>query len=381
MENANYEYLEEFSEIEPYRGDAFTAALKRLKNSKYLINTLRKAAFPNSLFLFNPLLNLMAMLFVRYHLKDVKTPYDFQKSIIKAVINRMIEKTISELSYSGIEKQDPGRKYLFISNHRDIVLDPALANYSMTKNNLPTFEIAFGDNLLINDLVSDLIRINKSFIVKRNQHPREQLNSTIILSKYIWYTLHENDSVWIAQREGRAKDGNDMTNPALIKMFYLSQRKGGLGFSDFINELNIVPMVISYEFDPCDRLKARELYRRETKEVYRKRSGEDFISMVQGIKDFKGRVHLSYGDVLKGEWKDSRDVADAIDKFVHTNYRLWPSNYIAYDLTHGTDKYSSRYDEKYRDSFIKRFHRMPEDIKKHALNAYAKPVENAEKYL
>jgi hypothetical protein len=292
----------------------------------------------------------------------------------------MVNKTISELTYSGLENINPGKRYLFISNHRDIVLDAALANFSMTKNNLPTFEIAFGDNLLVSDLVTDLIRINKSFIVKRNQQPREQLNSTIILSKYIWYTLHANDSVWIAQREGRAKDGEDMTNPAIIKMFFLSQRKGGLEFSDFINQLRIVPLAISYEFDPCDRLKARELDRRENKEVYNKRKGEDFISMVQGIRHFKGRVHLSYGDALTGTWKDGKSVADAIDTFIHTNYKLWPSNYLSYDLVHNTDKYSLKYDQKYKDSFLLRFHRLPENIKKHALKAYAKPVENAEKY-
>lgn len=207
-----------------------------------------------------------------------------------------------------------------------------------------------------------------------------QLHSTVILSKYIWYTLNTNDSVWLAQREGRAKNGDDTTNPAIIKMLYLSQRKGGLEFSDFINKLNIVPMVLSYEFDPCDRLKARELYRRDTNAVYKKRRDEDFISMVQGITNFKGRVHIAYGNVLKGEWKDYKDVADAIDAFIQTNYKLWPSNYIAYDILHSTDKYASKYDAKYKDFFLKRFHRLQDKVKIYAYKAYAKPVENAEKY-
>jgi len=380
MDDTSIEFLDEFKEIEPYRGEDFISALERLKNSRFLINNLRKAAFRDSLFIFKPFLNLLVKAFVKYHLRNVKTPYDFQKSIIKAVIGRMIDKTTTALTFSGLEKLDPNQRYLFISNHRDIVLDPALANFAMTKNNMPTFEIAFGDNLLVNDLVADLIRINKSFIVRRNQQPREQLTSTIILSKYIWYTLHVNDSVWIAQREGRAKDGNDLTNPALIKMFFLSQRKGGLQFSEFINQLKIIPIAISYEYDPCDKLKARELDRRETKEGYKKRKGEDFISMVQGIRDFKGRVHLSFGDALIGNWEDSKDVSAAIDRFIHTNYRLWPSNYLSWDILHGSDRHSSHYDEKYKEAFIKRFHRLPENVKKHALSAYAKPVENAEKY-
>ncbi|MDX9800803.1 MAG: 1-acyl-sn-glycerol-3-phosphate acyltransferase [Spirochaetia bacterium] len=380
MDDTSIEFLEEFKEIEPYRGAEFTSALERLKNSQELIRNLRKAAFPDAPFVFKPLLNSLVKIFVKYHLRNVKTPYDFQKSIIKAVIGRIIDKTTTELTFSGLEKLDPQQRYLFISNHRDIVLDPALANYSMTKNFLPTFEIAFGDNLLVNDLVADLIRINKSFIVRRNQQPREQISSTIILSKYIWYTLHTNDSVWIAEREGRAKDGDDLTNPAIIKMFFLSQRKGGLEFSEFINQLKIIPIAISYEFDPCDKLKARELDRRETKESYKKRKGEDFLSMVQGIRDFKGRIHLAFGDVLSGHWEDSKDVAAAIDRFIHKNYKLWPSNYLSWDILNNSDKHSSFYDEKYKEAFLKRFHRLPENVKKHALSAYAKPVENAEKY-
>ena len=376
----NILFLEEFKEIEPYRGADFLAALERLKTNKLLIRGLRKSVFPGVPFIFNPLLNLLAKIYIRQNLKGIDTPYEFQRVILKIVVGKVVKKTISEITFLGLEKLDSKKHYLLISNHRDITLDPALANYSMTKNNMPTFEIAFGNNLLINDLVADIIRINKGFIVKRNQSHREQLNSTIILSKYIWYTLNTNDSVWLAQREGRAKNGDDSTNPALIKMLYFSQKNDGLEFSDFINRLNIVPMVLSYEFDPCDKLKARELYRRDTKTVYKKRKHEDFLSMVQGITNFKGRVHISYGDVLNGTWNDYKDVANAIDTFIQTNYKLWPSNYAAYDILHSTDKYAAEYDEKYKNSFMKRFHRLPDNVKKYAYEAYAKPVENAEKY-
>ena len=380
MEKDNVLFLEEFKEIEPYRGDNFLAALERLKNSKALVKGIRKAVFSKVPFIFNPILNLLIKIYLKHKLKNINTHCEFQHIVIKMVVGTVVKKTISEITFSGIEKLDPNKHYLFISNHRDITLDPALGSYAMTINNLPTFEIAFGNNLLINDLVADLIRINKGFIVKRNQKPREQIESTIILSKYIWYTLNTNDSAWLAQREGRAKNGDDLTNPALIKMLYLSQREGGLPFPDFINRLNIVPMVLSYEFDPCDRLKARELYRRDTNTSYKKRKDEDFLSMVQGITNFKGRVHIGYGDTLKGTWKDSKAVAETIDTFIHTNYRLWPSNYLAYDILHSTDKYASKYDEKYKDSFIKRFHRLPDNVKKYAYEGYAKPVENAEKY-
>ena len=381
MEKAeNVLFLEEFKEIEPYRGDDFTAALKRLKNSKALIKILRKAVFSKAPSIFNPILNLIIKLYMQYKLRGIKTSTDLQLIIIKNAVGAVVKKTISEITFSGVEKLDPKKHYLYISNHRDITLDPSLASFAMVENNMPIFEVAFGNNLLINDFVTDLIRSNKGFIVKRSLPPREQLGATVTLSKYIWYTLNTYDSVWLAQREGRAKNGDDITNPALIKMLYVSQRKNGLEFSDFFNKLNIAPMVLSYEFDPCDRLKARELYRRDTGVGYKKRKNEDFLSMVQGITNFKGRVHVAYGDALKGTWSDPKDVADAIDAFIHKNYKLWSSNYLAYDILHSTDKYASKYDEKYKESFNERFRRMPDKVKIYAYKAYAKPVENAEKY-
>ena len=382
MSEAKVEYLEEYKEIEPYRDEEFLNAMNRLRNNKELRGYLRKAAFPRIPGFLNSTFEIFISLYVKYNLRNVKTPYEFQATIIKTVIGKMIDKTINEISFSGIEKLDKEKRYLFLSNHRDIVLDPALTNYMMTKNSMPTFEIAFGDNLLINELVADLIRINKSFIVKRNhKSPRAQIEATIVLSKYIWYTLHTYDSVWIAQREGRAKDGNDMTNPAILKMFFLSQRKGGLPFNEFMNELRLVPIAISYEFDPCDRLKAREMERRDKQEVYVKRKGEDFISMIKGITDYKGNVHIAVGSPLYGNYNDSREAADDIDKFIHTNYKLWPSNYAAYDRLHKTDKYSDKYDESYKEKFFKRFKRLPENILEYALKAYSKPVENAESYI
>ena len=381
MSDIRVEFLEEFREIEPYRNEEFLNAMERLRNDKELLGYLRKAAFPKIPVFLNSTFEFFISKYVKYNLRNVTTPYEFQSTIIKTVIGKMIDKTIDEIFFSGIENLDKEKRYLFLSNHRDIVLDPALTNYMMTRNNLPTFEIAFGDNLLINQLVTDLIRINKSFIVKRNhKSPREQLEATMVLSKYIWYALHTYDSVWIAQREGRAKDGNDLTNPAILKMFFLSQRKGGLPFNEFIRELKLVPIAISYEFDPCDRLKARELERRDKQEVYVKRKGEDFISMVKGITDFKGNVHIAVGSALNGDYSDSREVADEIDRFIHTHYKLWPSNYAAYDRLHKTDKYSDKYTDSYKEKFFRRFERLPENIFEYALRAYSKPVENAESY-
>jgi hypothetical protein len=373
-------FLEEFKEIAPYRGEDFHAAFERIKKSRTLITWLRVAAFRKAPSIFKPFLNLTAKIFLMHKFRNIKNPDDFNLFFIKNIITPVVKKTVQEITFTGLERLDPKKHYLFISNHRDITIDPALTFYSFAKNNMPTCEVAFGNNLLINDLISDIMRSNKGLIVKRNQAPREQLHSTIILSKYIWYTLNTYDSVWLAQREGRAKGGDDTTNPALIKMLYLSQRKDGLEFSEFINRLNIVPIAISYEFDPCDRLKARELCRRDTTGKYRKRKNEDFLNMIHGITIFRGRVHIAYGDVLKGTWNDHNDVANALDTFIQTNYKLWPSNYVAYDILHSTDKYASKYDAKYKEAFIKRFDRLSKEVKTYACAAYAKMVENAEKY-
>ncbi|MCL2294255.1 MAG: 1-acyl-sn-glycerol-3-phosphate acyltransferase [Spirochaetes bacterium] len=376
----NVLFLEEFREIAPYRGDDFHAAFERIKKSKTLVNWLRKSAFRKAPSVFNPFLNLAAKIYLKFKFKKIKNPDDFNLFFIKSVITPVVKKTVQEITFSGLEKLDPKKHYLYISNHRDIVIDPALTFYAFEKCNMPTSEVAFGNNLLINDLISDIMRSNKGLVVKRGQSPREQLHSTIILSKWIWYTLNTHDSVWLAQREGRAKNGDDTTNPALVKMLYLSQRKGGLEFSDFINKLNIVPLVISYELDPCDRLKARELCRRDTTGKYKKRKNEDFLNMIHGITIFRGRVHIAFGEALKGTWTDHNDVANALDAFIQTNYKLWSSNYAAYDILHSTNKYSSKYDAEYKDAFVKRFDRLSQEVKAYAYAAYAKPVENAEKY-
>lgn len=380
MNNIKVEYIDDFTEIKPYRDEEFLAALKRVQGHKILLNSICAVFFPNVIAPFKAILHFLIKQFIKYELRNVKNHDDLMNGTLTKVVEKMIKKTMTEFTYSGVEQIDPAKKYLFISNHRDIVLDPSLAIYILSKNNLPTFETAFGNNLLMDDLISDFIRLNKSFMVKRGQSPREQFASTVILSKYIWYILNNIDSVWIAQKEGRSKDGDDFTNPAIVKMFFLSQRKDGLEFSDFINRLNLIPISVSYEFDPCDKLKARELYRRDLKEVYTKRKGEDFISIVQGIREFKGRVHVAFGQPLKGEWIDAKEVAEALDKFIHTNYKLWATNYVAYDMYHNTDKYSSKYSEKDKYVFLRRFRRLPEEVEKYALAAYAKPVENAEKY-
>ena len=370
---------EDFTDIRPYTDKEIPTVMARLSKNKYLISSLRSLILPKCRKLLCYPVDFFIGLFLRLKLNKIKTVKDFQIKIsIKKLMPVVINKTIDNLTSTGLENLDKSKPYLFISNHRDIVLDSALLNCLIFEHGFTPAQIAFGDNLLINDTVIDLIRANKSFIVKRDLPLREQIKASIHLSKYIESTLHDGDSIWLAQRAGRAKDGNDITNPSIIKMLYLSQRKIGMEFSDYINSCRIVPVSISYEYDPCDRLKAWELYRTEKKRKTSKTKKEDLISIFTGIKGKKGRVHFSFGNILKGNFGDDKDVAYEIDKEIHKNYKLWPSNYIAYDLITKTKKYNNMYTVKDFDLFIKRYKNLFPNIKSWIFKTYAKSVCNME---
>ncbi|MFC1863555.1 1-acyl-sn-glycerol-3-phosphate acyltransferase, partial [Thermodesulfobacteriota bacterium] len=310
-------------------------------------------------------------------LKNIATIDDFQINVVSYLFNWVLTHSIDGLTCSGIKELSPDQNYILISNHRDIVLDSAFINYFLFHNKHKVAYIAFGDNLLINESVSDLIRMNKAFIVKRGLPPKEQLKALKHLSEYMNHMRHRCQNLWIAQREGRAKDGIDVTNPAIIKMLYLSERKKGFDFSEFIESCSIVPVAISYEKDPCDRIKGWEIYRTLKNGEYRKRKNEDFISMSAGISGDKGRVHVAFGKPLAGDYSDDKEVAEAIDRSIYSNYRLWPSNYIAYDTFFEVDKYQSKYTVDEKTDFLSRYKNLNPDVRKIVLNAYANPVINS----
>jgi 1-acyl-sn-glycerol-3-phosphate acyltransferase len=237
-------------------------------------------------------------------------------------------------------------------------------------------EIAFGDNLLKNDFVSDLIRINRGFIVKRDLPIREQVKELYHLSRYIHQTTGAGNSVWIAQREGRAKDGNDETNPAIMKMLYLAYREKGFSFEDFQKKVKIVPVAISYELDPCDRMKAWELYRRNKRGEHKKRKNEDLVSMFAGLTGYKGRVHFAFAPPLREDFASEKDVAAAIDRDIFRLYRQWPSNYIAYDTVTQTARFRDKYSVKEMVKFVKRFKGLSEPVRSLAYSIYANSVKN-----
>ena len=376
---------DEFADIRPYEGQEFTDALSRLLANKNLITVFRRQAWPAFPEFLAPVVDTVCHWYLKMLVGKVKTSDELHSLILERLIKLVIKNTMTEFTSTGSEELEEGKHYLFMSNHRDIAMDPVVVDYMIIRRGFPSFQTAFGDNLLSSREVSDAIRINKAFIVQRGLEPLAQLKSSLTLSRYIRETIYNKDSIWIAQREGRAKDGDDKTNPAIIKMFALCNRQSGMTFTQYINSLNITPVSISYEFDPCDRLKAREAARRMEKslrnEVYEKRKNEDFISIVLGIQNKKGRVHVSFGKPLyREDWRNAKEVAQAVDEFILTHYKLWPSNYLAYDIMHNTDKYVKHYTKEYRDKFMARFRRLPPTTLPLVLGVYAKPVENAELY-
>jgi hypothetical protein len=268
-----------------------------------------------------------------------------------------------------------------MSNHRDIAMDPAFTNYALHCGGYETARIAIGDNLLTKPWVSDLMRLNKSFIVKRSvSGPRELLAASRTLANYIQYSLVEEDSpVWIAQREGRAKDGVDRTEPVIIKMLSMSRDKHEQEFGDHIQRLGIVPVAISYELDPCDAMKAKELFQKATEGRYTKGEQEDVASIAQGIAGEKGRVHVSFGTPLGAGLETPEAVAREVDRQVISEYCLHPTNLYAYRRLYGEDATVSRelYVEEGECSeaaFDARIEAMPQESRPYALGIYANAV-------
>ncbi len=369
----------DFEDIRPYRDHEFKRVIKRIISHKWILRGVRKYACPRCPVIIYPFIHMIIRLWLKCKLAPIKTIDDFHTEIIRKTVLQWVEdKTTSSVTWSGEEHITRDKSILYITNHRDIVLDSSFLCMILMDLKLKTPEIAFGDNLLMNQLTSDLIRINKSFIVKRNLPLREQIVESIKLSRYILYTLRNGHSIWLAQREGRAKNGDDRSNPSIIKMLYLSQRKRGMSFSDFINTINIMPVAVSYQLDPCDSMKARELWKLKTEGVYKKKSKEDLMSIVRGIRDWKDGVHYAFNPILKGEWKDAQHVAETIDRGIHGSYHLWPENYIAFDEIHASSEYRKEYTAEKKSRFLKRFAHMNSGMLKISLEIYAKPVENRE---
>lgn len=369
-----------FDHIRPYHDDEVEAVLNRLARNPELLDTLIRFRFPHlPAFLRAPLRWPLSKKLLST-VSDVHSVTDFQLMVAK-YMHQMITTTTKQVTYTGIEHLDLSKPCLFISNHRDIALDPAFVNWGLHVRGNNTVRIAIGDNLLTKDWVSDLMRLNKSFIVRRSaESKREKLNVSKELSAYIHYSLAEEGShIWIAQKEGRAKDGIDRTNAALISMLMLNRPKE-MDFDDYVHELRIVPVAISYEFDPCDEAKAKELWQQEETGKYEKEDHEDVQSISRGITGDKGRVHIHFCQPLDGQYGSARAVAAAVDREILGHYQLMPSNILAaQQLGLGVDEWLHLVSDEDRQSFEKRLEAVPEPIKCRMLAMYAAPVESRQK--
>ena len=327
-----------FADIRPYRDEEVAAVLARLLDDAGFLDALASLRLGRVASLAPGLLRPLVRWLLTWQVRGVSDVRGMQ-DIIKRYMDRMIESATGGFTVSGLEHLDPARAHLFMSNHRDIAMDPAFTNYALHRNDFETVRIAIGDNLLTQAWVSDLMRLNKSFIVKRSvSGPRELLAASKNLANYIQYSIQqENAPVWIAQREGRAKDGIDRTEPAVIKMLSLSRDKRKQEFAEHIQGLRIVPVAISYELDPCDALKAHEMFEVASAGSYEKGEQEDVASIGQGIAGEKGRVHVSFGKPLGADLETPEAVAAAVDRQIVSEYCLHPTNLYAYRSLHGED--------------------------------------------
>ncbi len=319
---------------------------------------------------------------------------DFQCNFIYNTIQKVLEKSSEGLTTSGFEKLEPNTSYLFISNHRDILLDTTLLNVCLFEHGLVMTASAIGDNLVKKAFLATLAKLNRNFLVLRGLTPREMLQSSKLLAEYMGQLLlRENRSVWIAQREGRTKDGNDETNPGVLKMIGMGSDEENL--MDYFKKLRIVPVSISYEYDPTDVLKMPQLMAESKNEVYVKDKNEDFMTILSGIMGTKKRIHISVGDVLNTEIdkivaendnvnKQVQALAQVIDDTILTNYQLWPTNFIAYDILNETTRFAHLYKESEKSLFERRLEmRIGSDnpvTRQGFLAMYANPVVNKLKY-
>ncbi|MFD2178128.1 1-acyl-sn-glycerol-3-phosphate acyltransferase [Veronia pacifica] len=358
-----------YFDIRPYNDEEVSPALHRLIDDKEFITAILTYRFPVLVRHFPWFGELLLKQYLKMRWSKIQTINDVQLQVAK-YMRAMISSTTDGLTYSGLDKLDPNKGYLFVSNHRDIAMDPAMVNWCLHLEGRDTVRIAIGDNLLKKPCATELMKLNKSFIVKRSaKGPREMMKALGQLSSYIKHSLDEKQSIWIAQKEGRAKDGNDKTDPAILKMFHVEGRRRKESFSEYIASLNIVPVSISYENDPCDLAKANELHQKSVDGEYEKGEFEDIESIVQGIVGHKRKIHVAFGSVISGDIDSPADLAEEIDRQICANYKLFPNNYIAADIDHES---VTSHD---KELFASKLSTMPNGISDIVRQMYAIPAE------
>ncbi|MCK5817923.1 MAG: 1-acyl-sn-glycerol-3-phosphate acyltransferase [Psychromonas sp.] len=365
---------DKFNKIRPYNDTEIHPTILRIINNNEFLNAIIS-------FRFNKLPKFIIWLIkplIRYYLLykwGSINSIDQMQQVVGKYITRMITSTTTEFTYSGLDNLNRSKNYLFVSNHRDISMDPSFVNWALHTEKFKTSRIAMGDNLLKKPFISDIMRMNKSFIVIRGlTAPRKMLKALLNLSQFIACSLKNGNSIWIAQREGRAKDGNDKTDPVILKMFYMAGKKQKKSFPEYIKSLNIVPVAISYEFDTCDQQKAQELYKKAQTGEYKKSEFEDIESIIRGIVGQKGAVNVSFGQPLQEDYETPEDAALEIDSQIYKNYKLHSTNFIA------AEKHLAEISQNDKDVFKARLQRIPSELREIVISIYANPVKNKDAY-
>lgn len=373
---------EEFDEIRPYSPEELPKIFEELLSDSDFIEVIKKV-LPDT-----PIEALANIL------RNCKTNLDVQKNIFYGLLHDIIKKCSDGFSFDSSQIADKNKGYTFISNHRDIVLDSGFLSVGLIDNGFPTtVEIAIGDNLLIYPWIKKLVRVNKAFIVQRALSMRQMLEASARMSRYIHFAVtQKQENIWIAQREGRAKDSNDRTQDSVLKMLAM----GGNGdVIDSLKELNIVPLSLSYEYDPCDFLKAQEMQLKRDLEGFKKSQQDDLVNMQTGIFGYKGRIHFQTGPCINNELEALRGlpkveiftkVSEIIDRYIHRNYRMYPANYIACDMLNGNTTMAEHYTaedkakfEAYLEKKISLINIPDKDIdflRERILTMYANPAIN-----
>ena len=339
----------QFDDIRPYYDSEVRDALDRLVRDPSLTGFMAGWLAPGFYRVMPPLMRRLVSTYLKREMRGVTDIRSFQDVVAKYA-RKLVAEGTAEFRYEGFDQLKQGQAYLFISNHRDIAGDSMLLDYALYLNGLDTVRIAIGDNLVQVPFATSIMRLNKGFFIKRSASgPRKTYAALMQSSLYIKHSLETGQSIWIAQSEGRSKDGLDLTDPAIIKMFLLSRRKEPI--EDALEKLNIIPLSISYEFDPCDLVKAREQYVVASEGEYRKTAGEDLLSLVRGLSGQKGRVILRLGEQIRaehvreasgeegegeGEEKSlsAEGIAAAIDRQIVSKMELFPINYWAVTQLH-----------------------------------------------
>lgn len=371
--------MSKFDPIRPYYDAEINAAIRQIIDDP-MLEAMMNFAFPN-----DPMASWKNLMLHTHSLRD------FQINFIYPALMKVLEKSSDGLSTGGFEMLEPNTAYLFISNHRDIILDTSLLNACLYENGLVMTTSAIGDNLIKKPFLHTLSRLNRNFAIRRGLSGRALFESSMLVSEFIHKSLlRENRSVWTAQREGRTKDGNDETHKGVLKMLTLAEE--GQNPFGFFEKIKLVPVSISYEYDPTDILKMPELLAKSRDEKYVKSENEDFVNLLRGIMGTKKRIHIQVNGVLDQEVREIAEkelsqseklaeLASVIDQKIWSGYRLWPSNYISYDLLHGTQTFTSQYSPEEKQSFESRM-KSKVDVShpimlKNFLSMYANPVENS----